>query len=67
MARNAPPIAVERSILVILYYLWKERGHYADSGADFFDRLKARTPNRYYVKRLEPLGHSVKLEPCVNA
>jgi len=32
-------------------------------GADFFDRLEPERLTRYYVKRLERLGHSVKLEP----
>ena len=60
-------IAVGHSILVILYYLLKEGSQYADLGADFFDRLEPERLTRYYVKRLEHLGHSVKLEPCVSA
>jgi len=60
-------IAVGHSILVILYYLLKEGSQYADLGADFFDRLEPERLTRYYVKRLERLGHNVKLEPCVSA
>jgi transposase len=60
-------IAVGHSILVILYYLLKEGSQYADLGVDFFDRLEPERLTRYYVKRLERLGHSVKLEPCVSA
>lgn len=60
-------IAVGHSILVILYYLLKERSQYADLGADFFDRLEPERLTRYYVKRLERLGHSVKLETYVSA
>jgi transposase len=60
-------IAVGHSILVILYYLLKESSEYADLGADFFDRLEPERLTRYYVKRLERLGHSVKLEPWVSA
>ena len=45
----------------------KEGSRYADLGADFFDRLEPERLTRYYVKRLEHLGHSVKLEPCVSA
>jgi hypothetical protein len=37
------------------------------SYADFFDRLEPERLTRYYVKGLEHLGHSVKLEPCVSA
>jgi transposase len=60
-------IAVGHSILVILYYLLKERSQYADLGADFLDRLEPKRLTRYYVKRLKHLAHSVKLEPCVSA
>ncbi len=60
-------IAVGHSLLVILYYLLKEGSEYADLGADFFDRLEPERLTRYYVKRLERLGHSVKVEPCVSA
>jgi hypothetical protein len=31
------------------------------------DSLEPERLTRYYVKRLEHLGHSVKLEPCVSA
>jgi len=55
-------IAVGHSILVILYYLLKEGTQYADLGADFFDRLEPQRLTRYYVKRLEQLGHHVMLE-----
>lgn len=60
-------IAVGHSILVILYYLLKEGTHYADLGADFFDRLEPRRLTRYYVTRLERLGHKVTLEQCATA
>ncbi len=57
-------IAVGHSILVILYYLLKEGRQYADLGTDFFDRLEPQRLTRYYVKRLQHLGHKVTLEPC---
>jgi len=60
-------IAVGHSILVILYYLLKEGTQYADLGADFFDRLEPQRLTRYYVKRLERLGHKVTLEQCTTA
>jgi len=60
-------IAVGHSILVILYYLLKEGTQYADLGADFFDRLEPQRLIRYYVKRLERLGHKVTLEQCATA
>ena len=58
-------IAVGHSILVILYYLLKEGRQYADLGTDFFDRLEPQRLTRYYVNRLQKLGHKVVLEPNV--
>jgi transposase len=60
-------IAVGHSILVILYYLLKDGTQYADMGADFFDRLEPQRLIRYYVKRLERLGHKVTLQQCATA
>lgn len=59
-------IAVAHSILVIAYYLLKEAKTYSDLGGDFFDRLEPERLKRYYVKRLQGLGHKVTLEPCAN-
>jgi len=58
-------IAVGHSILVILYYLLKDGRQYADLGSDFFDRLEPQRLTRYYVNRLQHLGHKVILEPWV--
>jgi transposase len=59
-------IAVAHSILVIAYHLLKEAKTYSDLGGDFFDRLEPERLKRYYVKRLQHLGHKVTLEPCAN-
>jgi transposase len=40
---------------------------YADLGGDFFDRLEPQRLTRYYVKRLEPLGHKGTLEATAAA
>jgi len=56
---------VGHSILLILYYLLKEGKDYADLGNDFLDRLEPQRLTRYYVHRLQPLGHKVTLEPGV--
>ncbi len=45
----------------------KEGRQCADLGTDFFDRLEPQRLTRYYVRRLERLGYSVKVEPCVSA
>jgi hypothetical protein len=60
-------IAVGHSILVIVYHLLKDGTRYTDLGGDFFDRLEPERLTRYYVKRLQKLGHNVILEPCVTA
>lgn len=58
-------IAVGHSLLVIVYHLLKDGTRYADLGGDFFDRLQPQRLTRYYLKRLEKLGHKVILEPHV--
>jgi len=55
-------IAVGHSILVIFYHMLKTGTSYTDLGGDFFDRLEPQRLTRYYVKRLESLGHKVTLE-----
>lgn len=60
-------IAVGHSILVIVYHLLKNGTRYRDLGVDFFDRLEPERLTRYYVKRLQKLGHNVILEAQVAA
>jgi transposase len=55
-------IGVGHSILVIFYHMLQRRTTYTDLGGDFFDRLEPERLTRYYVKRLESLGHKVTLE-----
>ena len=57
-------IAIAPNILLIVYYLLKTDRPYADLGADYFDRLNAQCLQRYFVKRLERLGHCVVLTPA---
>jgi transposase len=57
-------IAVGHSILVILYHMLKKGTTYAELGGDFLDRLEPERKTRYYVKRLQALGHTVTLDPC---
>jgi hypothetical protein len=60
-------VAGAHSLLVIFYHMLKERTTYAELGGDFFDRLEPERLTRYYVKRLEALGHKVKLETGIAA
>lgn len=60
-------VAVGHSMLVIFYHMLKNGTTYAELGRDFFDRLEPQRLTRYYVKRLESLGHKVTLESSVAA
>jgi transposase len=60
-------VAVGHSMLVIFYHMLKKGASYAELGGDFFDRLEPERLTRYYVKRLEALGHKVSLQVCVAA
>ncbi len=51
-------IAVGHSILVIFYHMLKTGTSYADLGGNFLDRLQPERMTRYYVRRLEALGHN---------
>ena len=65
--RKRALIAVGHSILVIFYHMLKAGTSYTYLGGDFFDRLEPQRLTRYYVKRLERLGHKVTLESCAAA
>ena len=60
-------VAVGHSILVILYHMIRTGSDYTNLGGDFFDRLEPQRLTRYYIKRLERLGHRVTLETSVTA
>lgn len=65
--RKRALIAVGHSILVIVYHMLKTGTSHADLGGNFLDRLQPERMTRYYVRRLEALGHKVTLESCVAA
>ena len=56
-------IAVAHSIVIIGYYLQKNQRNYEDLGGDYFDRIESDGLKRYFVRRLEKLGHKVTLVP----
>ena len=49
---------------MIIYQILKTGTAYTELGADFFDRLEPERLKRFYIKRLQHLGHRVTLEPC---
>src|SRR5262249_13385002 len=58
-------IALAHPILVIIYHVMRDQRPYPDLGADYFDRLETARIERYHVRRLEQLGHTVTLAPAV--
>jgi transposase len=57
-------VAVAHAMLVTGYtLLWSGRS-YKDLGVDYFDRINREGLTRRLVKRLEALGHKVRVEPA---
>jgi len=56
-------VAVAHSLLVIIYYVIKNRADFQDLGPDYFLKLEPERTRRYLVKRLEQLGYEVHLDP----
>jgi len=56
-------MAVAHSLLVTIYHMLKEGTEYKELGAKWFDQINPEKLTRYFVKRLERLGHKVILEP----
>lgn len=55
-------IAVAHNLLVIAYYILRDKVCYRDLGPDYFDRLDPEGLRRRLTKRLEGLGFKVTLE-----
>jgi hypothetical protein len=64
--KNRAIIAVAHSILIIAYFMIKTGEEYRESGGNYFERINAAGLKRYFVKRLEHLGHKVMLEAIPN-
>jgi transposase len=62
--RKRALVALEHTLLVIIYHVLKRGTIYAELGADFLDRLEPARLTCQLVKRLEARGHKVTLEPC---
>jgi len=56
-------IAVAHSLLVTAYTMLKQKRHYQELGADFFDTLNQEHVRRNCVQRLHKLGYEVTLQP----
>jgi transposase len=56
-------VAVGHSILIIAYHLLKDGSSFHDLGGRYFDDRARDALERYLVRRLERLGHTVVLDP----
>jgi transposase len=56
-------IAVAHSLLVVAYEVLKNKEHYRELGADFFDDLSKDQVKRRLVQRLKKLGFQVAVTP----
>jgi len=56
-------VAVAASILTAAYHILRDGVAYRDLGADYFDRRRPDQVVRRLVRRIEPLGFQVALQP----
>ena len=60
-------IAIAHNLLVIAYYILRDKVNYRDLGPDYFDRLDPESLRRRLTKRLERLGFKVTVERLAQA
>jgi transposase len=65
--RKRALVAVGHTQLVAMYHILKLRVPYRELGPEHFNRLNPEGQTKYYVRRLEALGHKVTLEPVQDA
>lgn len=56
-------MAIAHTVLVIIYYVLRDKKPYTDLGADYFDQLDRTRVQLHHVRRLEQLGYEVTLTP----
>ncbi len=57
-------VGVAHSVLNIIWHLLQHQIEYQDLGVDYFERQNLEGQKRAYVKKLEKLGFTVKIEPA---
>jgi transposase len=60
-------VAIAHRLLEIIYAVQKQGKAYEDLGADYYERTGRDRLTEHLVKRLESLGHKVRLEPVPKA
>ncbi len=63
--RNRAAVAVGHSILEIIYHMLKNKTSYVDLGINYYDERRKKANINRYVKRLEAMGLTVKIEENV--
>lgn len=56
-------MAIAHTVLVIIYYVLRDKKPYTNLGADYFDQLDRTRVQLHHVRRLEQLGYEVTLTP----
>jgi len=54
--KNRATIAVAHSMLIAIYYILKNNGHFKDLGAEYYDNFNREHKINSYLKRLNALG-----------
>jgi hypothetical protein len=57
-------VAVTHTLLVIVYHLLNRGESYTELGGNYFDERDRWHVERRLVRRLEPLGYAVSLQPA---
>lgn len=57
-------VAIAHKLLQIAYWLLQHDCPYRELGGDYFDHLKPEALTRFYLRRLQQLGHTVTLQPA---
>lgn len=54
-------IAIGHKILIIAYYILRDKVGYRELGSDYLDRRNKDKVKRYYTNKLKQLGYAVSL------
>lgn len=60
--KNRATVAVAHSMLISIYYMLKNNLEYNDLGSDFYNQFNTQKKANSYIKKLEQLGYTVKVD-----
>ena len=58
-------VAIAHKILIIAYYVLKNRQPYNELGADFLEKRRAFSTEELMIRRLKNLGYTVNKSPAI--